>query len=705
MSNIADPLGLGITFFTSATDESPEFGEKTWDEFVAGVRKHAAEVPHPGLAALGPSFAKPEHDAAWSKIKKSIAAFSPARFDGRGRKKKNVCDVSMLTADLDDAPLEIGRMVMDLPWLKMIYETPTPASEGCVRWRVVFPLTKPVHAEDWEPWWRSALKDLGLSIPADPKCSDASRMYFLPTGGASVCVTEGPVLDPDKIGAKRIIKTGERNDRLFRTACSARARGLDVRAMLEAENMRCSEPLDDEELERIAQSAERYQEGTLLDDIGNAARFANRHADAARYAAGLGWLAWDGTRWKRDESLGVVELAKETARSFHLDAAASESESRRAALTKHAKESAQKGRIDAMISFARSVPAISVSASSIDADPWLLNVRNGSIDLRTGILREHRRDDVCSKIAGCELGSGEPTLWLSFLERILPDAEEREFLRRWAGYSLTGIVSEEALAFLHGDGANGKSTFLLTMQAILGDYFVKAGMGLLDSRKHQEHPAELMPLRGARFVWTSETDKAAVWNEARVKDLSSKDPVTARYMRENPVTWKPTHKLWVAGNHRPKIQGTDLGIWRRIRLVPFAETITEAEKIVNFEETLRVEHPRVLRWMLDGCLAWQRLGLTPPKIVQDATAAYRAEEDIIGRFLSEECITGSGRVEASRLYLRYQTWISQTGERSISQTAFGKELRTRGFDKVKTDGKISYVGLELVGQSHPKSLN
>jgi P4 family phage/plasmid primase-like protien len=695
VSNVVDLGEFAVSLFKNAKDY-PELEHLSWPEFKELIERSTLEVPHPGRHLKGKE---------WDAAKILLPMFSPARFDGHGKSKKNVIDVSMLVGDLDDAPKEIGIQVSELPWHKIIYETPSPAAEGCVRWRVVFPLTRPVLAEDWEHWWRSTLRDLGLTIPADPKCSDASRAYFLPSGGAGVWELPGAVLNPDEIGAKRVIKVGERNDRLFRVACSARARGLDVRAMLEAENARCAEPLDDEELERIAQSAERYQEGTQLDDIGNAARFAGRHAETARYASGLGWLAWDASRWKRDEGLAVVELAKETARSFHVDAAASESESRRAALTKHAKESAQKGRIDAMLSLARSVPEISIPSSRLDADPWLLNVRNGSIDLRTGILREHRRDDVCSKIAGCELGTGEPSLWLTFLERVVPDPEEREFLRRWVGYSLTGIVSEEALAFLHGDGANGKSTFLLTMQSILGDYFVKAGMGLLDSRKHQEHPAELMPLRGARFVWTSETDKTAVWNEARVKDLSSKDPVTARYMRENPVTWKPTHKLWVAGNHRPKIQGTDLGIWRRIRLVPFTETISDAEKIVNFEDLLRVEHPRILRWALDGCLAWQRLGLTPPKIVLDATAAYRAEEDIIGRFLAEECVVGSGRVEASRLYLRYQTWITQMGERTMSQTAFGKELRARGFDKVKTDGKISYVGLELAGQGKAVSLN
>jgi len=620
--------------------------------------------------------------------------FSPARFDGRGKSKKNVIEVSHLVVDLDDVPAEIGVQIWELPWHKIIYETPTPAKEGCVRWRVVFPLTKPVHAEDWEPWWRSTLRDLNLKIPADPKCSDASRAYFLPSGGASVWNLPNPVLNPDEIGAKRIIKTGERNDKLFRVACSARQRGLDIRAMVAAENMRCSEPLDDEELERIAQSAERYKEGSMLDDIGNAARFASQHSEIVRYSPGLGWFTWDDTRWKRDEGLSVVELAKETARSFFIDAAAAESESRRAAITKHAKESAARSKVESMILLARSVPTISVVPSKLDADPWLLNVRNGSIDLKTGKLREHRRDDACSKVAGCDLGDGEPTLWLQFLEKVIPDADEREFLRRWAGYSLTGVVSEEALSFLHGDGANGKSTFLLTMQAILGDYFVKAGMGLLDLRKHQEHSAELMPFRGARFVWTSETDKGAVWNEARVKDLSSKDPITARFMRENPVTWKPTHKLWVAGNHKPKIQGTDLGIWRRIRLIPFSVTIREEEKIANFEDQLRSEHPRILRWMVDGCGAWQKHGLTPPKIVLDATATYRAEEDVMGRFLADEClINPKSSVGASRLYMRYQTWVSQAGERAMSQTAFGKELASRGFSKKRAENGISYLGL------------
>lgn len=695
MSTSVNDLGeFAISLFKHAKDY-PTPDHFTWAKFKELINRSKVETPHPGRHL-------PEKEFAAAKL--LLPMFSAARFDGRGKSKKNVIEVSQLVIDLDDIPAEKGVQIWELPQHKIIYETPSPAKEGCVRWRVIFPLTRPVSAEDWEPWWRSTLRD--LNIQADPKCSDPSRAYFLPSGGANVWEIVGNVLNPDEIGAKRIIKTGERNDKLFRVACSARQRGLDIRTMIAAENMRCSEPLDDEELERIAQSAERYKEGSMLDDIGNGARFASQHSETVRFSRGLGWLTWAETHWKSDECLLVQELAKETARSFFLDAAAAESEARRAAITKHAKESAARSRVESMLAFARSVPTIMIAPSRLDADPWLLNVRNGSIDLKTGVLRAHRRDDACSKVAGCELGSGEPTLWLSFLERVMPDPEEREFLRRWAGYSLTGIVSEEALSFLHGNGANGKSTFLLTMQAILGDYFVKAGMGLLDLRKHQEHSAELMPFRGARFVWTSETDKGAVWNEARVKDLSSKDPITARFMRENPVTWKPTHKLWVAGNHKPKIQGTDLGIWRRIRLIPFLETISDAEKISNFEELLRVEHPRILRWMVDGCLAWQRLGLTPPKIVLEATSTYRAEEDVIGRFLADECNTGTGRVEASRLYLRYQTWISQAGERPMSQTAFGKELSSRGFEKRKTDGKISYFGLELLGsQGGLRSVN
>lgn len=418
-------------------------------------------------------------------------------------------------------------------------------------------------------------------------------------------------------------------------------------------------------------------------DSGNAERMVDQHGDRLRYVAGLGWFAWCTQRWQRDETGEVHRLAKQTVRNIYGEAARCEDPDFRTALAKWGHKSEGRERRAAMVALAQTERAFAVSADELDRDGFAFNVHNGTIDLRTGKLRPHRREDLITKLAGCAYDprAYSPT-WQSFLERVVPDPELRAYSQRVAGYSLTASAAEHALFFLHGSGQNGKSVFLIMLRLVLGDYAVKAPRGLLVMQHGSDrHPTELMTLRGARLAWCSETSERDAWDESKVKDLASDDPITAHYMRSDDVTFSPTHKLFVAGNHRPRVRGTDDGIWRRLRLIPFMVTIPDEEKDPHLVDKLKAELPGILRWCVDGCIAWQKQGLGNVSAVSTATGAYRESENTIGRFLADEYVSDpDGWVLASTLYKDFCKWVEDEGEgRAPSQKRFGDELTRRGY--------------------------
>lgn len=449
------------------------------------------------------------------------------------------------------------------------------------------------------------------------------------------------------------------------------------------------------------------RESRRCTDLGNAERLIDRHGDELRYIAGLGWHRWDSRRWERDVDGAVQRYARETARSIYGEAERCEDSAIRKAIGEWARKSESRDKLAAMVALAQHDERVSVRAEQLDADPWLLNVANGAIDLRSGTLRRHGREDLCTKIAEVTYDpSATCPTWEAFLERVAPDAELREFLRRWAGYSLTAIPREHAIAFLCGPGRNGKGVFLLTLRSILGDYACKAPRGLLTTSKAEKHPTEMMMLRGARLAWCSEIDEGSTWDEAKVKDLASEDPITAHYMRQDDVTWTPTHKLWIAGNHKPRVKGTDEGIWSRLRLVPFEVVIPEGERDPHLADRLKAELPGILRWAVEGCLAWQAGGLGAPAAVREATQTYRDDQDVIGRFLAERCWTPTDErdrtratIKASLLYGAFKSWAEEQGERASTLSSFGEALTRRGFQKERTKGGVFYRGIGVLRES------
>src|SRR5829696_1180711 len=336
------------------------------------------------------------------------------------------------------------------------------------------------------------------------------------------------------------IPPGKRNDVLASLAGTMRRRGMgegEILAALQVANeQRCQPPLEAEEVEKIAASVARYapadnvvrisvnghgssppSQGYNLTDLGNAERFVRDHGEDVRYCyPWRKWLVWTGTRWERDDTGKVHKLAKETVRAIYREAADAEDEDRRKALAKHATQSEAEPKIRAMLELAKSETPI--SPDTLDADPWLFNATNGTIDLRTGALREHRREDLITKLALVEYApSATAPTWEAFLERVLPGEDLRTFVQRAAGYSATGDISEQCMFINHGTGANGKSTFQETISAALGDYAMRTPTEMLLAKRPGSVPNDVARLKGARFVTASETEQGRRLDESLIK--------------------------------------------------------------------------------------------------------------------------------------------------------------------------------------------
>lgn len=449
-----------------------------------------------------------------------------------------------------------------------------------------------------------------------------------------------------------------------------------------------------------------------LTDLGNSQRFVAEHSDELRFVGSWGkWSSYDGKKWVTDETGRAEHRAKETVKCMMrdsgallsrvrdaLDAAEASGDADQIAFEKDTWKSASASmqwalkshdapRIRAIVQLARSAPELAIQHSQLDADPWLLNVENGTVDLRTGELREHRASDLISKLAPVVFDphATAPT-WEKFLARAMGDNEELiAFVRRVTGYALTGVIREHALAFHYGSGANGKSTFVNTLQAMLGDYAKKAPRGLLFQQFGSKHETELTVLFGARLVSCAEVAESATFDEALVKDLTGGDPITARRMREDHWTFSPTHKLWLAGNHKPRVKGADEGIWRRLLLIPWTVTIPEAERDLKLSEKLAAEWPGILNWGIRGCLEWQRDGLGYPEQVARATSRYRDESDPLREFFDWHCVfEPEGRIARSALRARYEEYCKDAGAEPLGAKRFAEGLRRRDV----RDGKV-----------------
>jgi putative DNA primase/helicase len=425
-------------------------------------------------------------------------------------------------------------------------------------------------------------------------------------------------------------------------------------------------------------------------DEALALRFAERHAHDLRFVAAWNkWIVWNGSHWRFDDTLHAFDMARCVCRE-----AAAECKSKAAALIASAKTVAAVERL------ARADRRIAATIDQWDADPWLLNTPDGVIDLRTGKWRLRQAGDYMTKITAVG-PRGDCPRFLAFLDRITGgDAELVSYLRRTFGYALTGLTREHALFFGYGTGANGKSVLLLTVAGILGDYHRAAPIETFVASNGDRHPTDLAGLRGARLVTATETEEGRRWAEARIKQLTGGDTVSARFMRQDFFEYRPAFKLVIAGNHKPSLRSVDEAIRRRFHLIPFAVTIPAEERDSELAEKLKGEWPGILAWLIEGCLEWQREGLRPPRAVLTATEAYLSAEDLMAAWIDDKCEPRAGAWESSSaLFQSWSAWATAAGENPGNSKRFAQALETRGFSPSRKMFGRGFEGLRLVSES------
>lgn len=650
--------------------------------------------------------------------KAGMRAFSAAVYrDGAKRGNAGVEEITALVLDFDHLSSEAAEGVYRRVkrWAHIAYTSfrhRLGGDDDCC-FRVVLFVTRPVLPDEFDRVWAFADNELGQL--ADRDARDLARIWYLPScprerlGFARLTRGDGALLDIDEVlaaapppepasrthggepaAAEGPVEQGSRNAHLLSVAGAMRRKGLGEEAiraaLLEENERRCRPPLAIREVAVIARSVTRYAPGAPIltrnrTDLGNAERLKDHAGADLRFVwVWDSWMIWDGRRWRRDGGGAIMRRARDTVRALAAAAQGLDDEKQRAGLVKHALATESAGKLQAMVKLGACL--LGEEAGAFDQRPWLLNCRNGTVDLRTGRLGPHRRADLLTKVVPVEFDpSASCPRWEAFLLQVMDgNAEMVAFLQRAVGYSLTGTTVEQVLFLLYGTGANGKSTFTETLRALLGDYATQAEFTTFLARTSDSVRNDIARLVGARFVSASEAEGGRPLAEAVVKQMTGGDIVTARFLFKEFFEFRPDFKVWLAANHKPSVRGTDHGIWRRIRLVPFAVTIPPEQRDKRLPDQLRAELPGILAWAVRGCVAWQQQGLGEPPEVMAATESYREEMDVLAGFLDEHCLVQGGAFVATKeLYAAYATWAEGAGEKKLSKKWLAMRLTERGF--------------------------
>jgi putative DNA primase/helicase len=433
-------------------------------------------------------------------------------------------------------------------------------------------------------------------------------------------------------------------------------------------------------------------------DTDNARRLVTRHGASVRFIPERKrWFVFDGEVWRADVAKQQVVFAQDSARLIAGEADLV-GDDRRADRRRWAQLSLGAGAIKRALEMAQ--PHATRSIAEFDTDPWLINAKNGTLDLRSGVLREFNAADHLTRLAGTLYDpKAECVRFKQFLRKVFAnDTDLIRFVQRFAGYTLTGEVTEQCFLFLQGPGKNGKSTLIQIMQQMLGDYACSTPTEtLLAKHVTSSMSNDLARLQGARMVSAVESNPNRQLDEALIKQVTGGDRITARFLYAEFDEYTPQFKLWFVANHPPRLRSTDDALWRRIHVLPFEVVIANDEVDRDLLTALQSELPGILAWAVRGCHRWQKSGLRPPERVVAATHQYRKEVDHVRRFL-HECVeaTDSAVTRSSILYERYERWCSEKGEHSVSQKALGKRLVEAGYTPTRLSGGVrAWRGLKV----------
>ena len=449
-----------------------------------------------------------------------------------------------------------------------------------------------------------------------------------------------------------------------------------------------------------------------LTDADNAERVRLLYPDDVKYlpekGKGAAWMRWDGKRWKPTYETGLYDIVINTARlslaavQRYFDAAIYMTEEDAKKRLGYLMKLKNRARMDDCLKVARKV--FEASINDFDRRPYLLNVQNGIIHLKTGVLYPHKRAAMCSRLTRAEYRPeliGQESLWARTVAQIIPDEEERAYLQRWAGYLLIGSAPEEKLLFLYGTGGSGKGTFINTIGYMLGDYADTVDIEIFLSSRNDGHGGganaspEIAKLAGVRAAMASETPIGRRMNEAKLKSITGRDDITARFLYGQQFTFAPVVKFVLSSNYLPAVHdSTDEGVRRRLVIAPLMQNLDDVRDI-HLKERLQEpdEMAAVLAWCVDGCLKWQKEGLgTPPRRFLQQMGMFYADSDTLQQFIDDECYTGEkARAPVTDFCDRFAEW---SGERIKRKTVI-EMMRRKGYDTKRLESKRSFVGVGL----------
>lgn len=423
----------------------------------------------------------------------------------------------------------------------------------------------------------------------------------------------------------------------------------------------------------------------MLSELGNAERIVEQYKSDISYVPGADWYIWDGKRWCEDKNREIELITNKVLRG--LFNSSDEYERKWAKICE--KRSIRMNTIKDMI------PLVPAKLEEFNTNKYLFNVENGVVDLKTGALLSHNRKYKITKISKIKYDiNAKSDVWEEFLNTIFEDDLELiEYIQRLVGYSLTGNTSEQIIIFLIGNGRNGKSTFINTIQTMMGDYAKQTNSETFIKKKYESAiNNDIARLVDTRFVSAIESEDGQQLSESLVKQLTGGEKISARFLQKEFFEFEPEFKIFFTTNHKPIIKGHDEGIWRRIKLIPFNKTIQSHEIDKTLVDKLKSEIPGILNWAITGCKKWLQFGLNEPLSVKNATEKYKEEMDIIKPFIDEECyVNPLAKIEAKKLYLAYEKYCFHSGEMAMKNRTFYRTMEAVGYKKEKGNGNKNYL--------------
>lgn len=582
---------------------------------------------------------------------------------------------------------------------------------GQVKSQLVGALTKSLIVVDYK------LSEKGYTVLPDPTRNTEGRYWEHIADGE---LSPLPVfLEPVKIAKPEDvveipIPEGKRDDTLFRHVSRLRDFISDedeIRKIMYFINQYLTKPpLKKEHLETLIKKRDGYEYGhsvsieklqdddkPRMTDTWNAKQFSNMFQGKILWCDPWNtWLIFKEGRWQRDDELKTVDLAKQVAKSMYERASQIDDDNERKAFVKWTLRTESRQALMNMIELAK--PDLSVRPELLDVDKYLLNLRNGTYDLRNDKLLSHSPEDRLTMMANVEYDpDAKCPKWIEFLNKIFAgDQDLIGFVQKALGYSLTGDTGEDCFFIVYGTGANGKTTFLNTIETVLGDYAAQSRAETFLSKDRDTIPSDLARLKGRRFVVATEFPQGKVIAESLIKSLTGRDELTVRELFGKWFQYKPQFKIWLGTNHKPVVRDNSVGFWRRVKLIPFEVQIPVNERIRNFEDILLEEASGILNWMLEGYREWKNEGLGDTEKIREATAEYRDENDVLRDFLEERCIEDpNASISKKELYQAYVDWSTFNTEKTLSKGTFLRLIEERGYKPYRSNKERGWKGITL----------